>query len=257
MNRELLEKPFTAAQIRQRKGRNGLLDYVEGHTVIQRLNDALESQWSFEVMHHEIREEEVLVLGKLTAETIAKMAFGTSQVTRERESGKAVSLGDDLKAAATDAMKKCATFLGVGLHLYAEKPIGGRVPVPRGGGPVAPPRPAPAAPVGPSPTGRGPVNGSSPVRAPSRPPVAAAGNSPAADVAPAARPSTAGAVPRAAPATARQLDAIHKVARAKGLDEQAVEHMSLRVFNRKLDGLIQAEAAQLLKELSNLKRRVA
>jgi hypothetical protein len=35
------------------------------------------------------------------------------------------------------------------------------------------------------------------------------------------------------------------------------EHMSLRVFHRKLDGLIQPEAAQLLKELSNLKRRVA
>jgi len=59
------------------------------------------------------------------------------------------------------------------------------------------------------------------------------------------------------PASARQLDAIHKVARAKGLDEQAVEHMSLRVFNRKLDALTQREAAGLLKELSNLKRRVA
>lgn len=26
-------------------------------------------------------------------------------------------------AAATDALKKCATFLGVGLHLYAKKPL--------------------------------------------------------------------------------------------------------------------------------------
>ena len=75
MNRQLLEQPFAPTQIRQRKGRNGFLDYVEGHTVIQRLNDALESQWSFEVVHHEIREEEVLVLGKLTAEGITKMAL--------------------------------------------------------------------------------------------------------------------------------------------------------------------------------------
>jgi len=37
MNRELLEQPFAPAQIRQRKGRNGLLDYVEGHTVVKRL----------------------------------------------------------------------------------------------------------------------------------------------------------------------------------------------------------------------------
>src|SRR4029077_16220123 len=52
-----------------------------------------------------------------------KMAFGTSQVTRTQGTGAVVSLGDDLKAAATDALKKCATFLGVGLHLYAERPL--------------------------------------------------------------------------------------------------------------------------------------
>ena len=33
-----------------------------------------------------------------------------------------VSLADDLKSAATDALKKCATLLGIGLHLYADKP---------------------------------------------------------------------------------------------------------------------------------------
>jgi hypothetical protein len=33
--------------------------------------------------------------------------------------------------------------------------------------------------------------------------------------------------------------------------------MSLRVFSRKLDTLTQREAAALIKELSNLKRRVA
>ena len=131
MNRQLLEKPFEPAQIRQRKGRNGLLDYVEGHSVIQRLNEALDSAWSFEIMQHEIREDEVLVLAKLTAEGITKMNFGVSQVTRERDSGALVSLGDDLKAAGTDALKKCATFFGVGLHLYAEKPLAGRGPAAR------------------------------------------------------------------------------------------------------------------------------
>ena len=47
MNRALLEKHFEPAQIRQRKGRNGLLDYVEGHTVLARLNDALADFWNF------------------------------------------------------------------------------------------------------------------------------------------------------------------------------------------------------------------
>ncbi len=53
MNRELLEKPFEPAQIRQRKGRNGLLDYIERHNVVHRLNEALDGAWSFEITHHE------------------------------------------------------------------------------------------------------------------------------------------------------------------------------------------------------------
>ena len=123
MNRELLEHPFDPAQIKQRKGRNGVLDYVEGHTVVARLNAALDGAWSFEVVAHEVRDHEVLVLGKLTAAGIVKMQFGASQVTRDRETKALISLGDDLKAAATDALKKCATFLGVGLHLYADRPL--------------------------------------------------------------------------------------------------------------------------------------
>ena len=108
MNRQLLEKPFEPAQIRQRKGRNGMLDYVEGHSVIQRLNEALEGAWSFEIVHHEIREEEVLVIGRLSADGIVKMAFGGSQITRERESGQLVSITDDLKSAGTDCVRRVA-----------------------------------------------------------------------------------------------------------------------------------------------------
>ncbi len=233
MNRELLEKPFAPTQIKQRKGRNGLLDYVEGHSVIHRLNEALEGAWSFEIVHHEIREEEVLVLGKLTAGETVKMQFGVSQVTRERESGQPVSLGDDLKAAGTDCLKKCATCLGVGLHLYAEKPIGGRAAVARN---VAAPLTPMSAPLLPA---RVPVNGTRPV--PAGPPGSG-------------RPSNGHANGSITP---RQLDAIWKVGQAKGLDPNAVEHMSLRVFNRKPEALTHEEGAGLIKELSNLKRRVA
>lgn len=67
--------------------------------------------------------------------------------------------------------------------------------------------------------------------------------------------------PRSAPAsgtvTPRQLDAIAKMTRAQELDATMVESMSLRVFNRKPDALTQAEGATLIKELSNLKRKVA
>jgi len=121
MNRELLERPFGENQIKQREGNFGkMLDYIEGHTVIQRLNDAFDADWSFVIIKHEIIKEtdEVIVLGELSAGDIRKTQFGSSRITRARNTGDMVSLADDLKAAATDSLKKCATMLGIGLHLY-------------------------------------------------------------------------------------------------------------------------------------------
>jgi hypothetical protein len=129
MNRDILEKPFGPEQIKQREGNFGKkLDYIEGHAVIQRLNDAFDGDWSFTLTHHEILKEtdEVIVIGQLNAGGIVKSQFGSSRITRARETGDIISLADDLKAAATDALKKAATLLGVGLHLYRnERPQGG------------------------------------------------------------------------------------------------------------------------------------
>lgn len=58
MNRELLEKPFDRNQIKQREGNFGkMLDYIEGHAVVKRLNDAFEANWSFAILKHEILQE--------------------------------------------------------------------------------------------------------------------------------------------------------------------------------------------------------
>jgi len=124
MNRELLEKPFEPDQIKQREGRDGTLDYVEGHSVIARLNEAFDGRWSFEIVRHDILEDrnEILVVGKLSADGVVKMQFGASRIERDETTKEIVCLADDLKAAGTDALKKCATFLGVGLHLYGERP---------------------------------------------------------------------------------------------------------------------------------------
>jgi hypothetical protein len=121
MNRDILEKPFGPEQIKQREGNFGkMLDYIEGHNVIQRLNDGFETDWSFIIIKHEIIKEtdEVIVQGELSAGSIKKSQFGSSRITRARNTGDMVSLADDLKAAATDSLKKCATMLGIGLHLY-------------------------------------------------------------------------------------------------------------------------------------------
>jgi len=74
-------------------------------------------------VEHHVRDNEVVVIGKLTAAAVTKMAFGGSSITVSRE-GEVISIADDLKAAATDALKKAASLLGVGLHLYSsDRPV--------------------------------------------------------------------------------------------------------------------------------------
>jgi hypothetical protein len=45
-----------------------------------------------------------------------------SGVTTNTQTGEIISIADDLKAAATDALKKAASLLGVGLSLYSDAP---------------------------------------------------------------------------------------------------------------------------------------
>ena len=121
MNRKLLEQPFAAHLIKQRKGNFGAtLDYIEAHVVIHRLNDAFDGQWSIQIESHMQLEDEVVVLGRLTADGVVKQQFGSSKITRAKGSDQPLCIGDDLKAAGSDALKKCSTLLGVGLHLYGE-----------------------------------------------------------------------------------------------------------------------------------------
>jgi hypothetical protein len=127
MNKEILRRPFPPEIVKQREGQNGkMLSYLETHVVIERLNEGCDA-WSFEVVQHHVYKVEVVVVGKLTADGVIKMAFGGAAITFNN-AGKVVSLADDLKAAASDALKKCATLLGVGLELYGAR---GAVSAPR------------------------------------------------------------------------------------------------------------------------------
>src|SRR5580698_4104408 len=108
MNKEVLCRPFEPEQIKRRQGAHGKeLAYVDIAAVIARLNLAFDHEWSFEVSDREVQHDEVIVVGKLTAGGVTKMAFGGSSITLDRE-GRQVSMADDLKAAASDALKKCA-----------------------------------------------------------------------------------------------------------------------------------------------------
>lgn len=99
---------------------NKKVKYVEGGYIVSQLNAAFTPfGWQFEVLEHGILEGEVWVKGRLTIKDhkrgyeVFKMQFG--QATRH----KGVPLGDSLKSAATDCLKKAASSgLGVALDVY-------------------------------------------------------------------------------------------------------------------------------------------
>jgi len=114
MKKELLTQPFPDHEIRHRPGPGGKsLSYVSGASITQRLNQAFDHQWSFDIIKSWDDGTTVFVQGELEAEGIKKVNIGTAESSKP----------DALKSATTDALKRCALLFGIGLHLYGlEKP---------------------------------------------------------------------------------------------------------------------------------------
>lgn len=101
------------------------LVYLPISEVINRLNRVLGvNGWSFEIVEVKrdaVDQDEIVAHVCLTA-TIAdcfvtKHGFGGSQVKRAKSTGKPIDLGNDFKGAVSDALKKAAQQLGIGLYL--------------------------------------------------------------------------------------------------------------------------------------------
>ena len=114
-------------EIKYRQGRGGLqFAYVEHGYVTERLNLVFGFNWDFEIVDKQILDDEVIVEARLTVrtpngQTIVKTQFGGAEIKRHASgprNGRPLSIADDYKAAASDALKKCASLLGVGLDLY-------------------------------------------------------------------------------------------------------------------------------------------
>ena len=115
--RELLTKPFPPEQIQQRSGgKRGMFSYVPAALVKQRLSEAFDFKWSWKVNDFRIENGQCIVSGSLIAKVddtlIEKQGFGSKVITGE--------IGDDFKAASSDALKVAASLFGIGLHLYME-----------------------------------------------------------------------------------------------------------------------------------------
>jgi len=113
--------------VRQRPAKGGgTWDYVSGGYIKKCLNLMFGWDWDFEVVSKEVQFGEAIVLGKLTCrtngKTIVKMQFGNKDIIYKREPVDGVrvplSIGNDFKSATTDALKKCASEIGIASDIF-------------------------------------------------------------------------------------------------------------------------------------------
>ena len=126
----LKKTPAQFVKKRPAKG-GGTWDYVTGGYIKKCLNLMFGWDWDFEIISEQILHGEVVVKGRLTCRTngkqIVKTQFGNKDVIYKKQTQDEItkgldkiplSIGNDLKAAATDALKKCAAEIGIAADIY-------------------------------------------------------------------------------------------------------------------------------------------
>lgn len=109
--------------VRQRPAKGGgTWNYVSGGYVQKALNIAFGWNWDFEIVSEHTFDSEVVVKGRLTCRangnTIVKTQYGNKDIMKRKGSNEPLSIGNDMKAAATDALKKCAQQIGIAADVY-------------------------------------------------------------------------------------------------------------------------------------------
>lgn len=104
----------------------GEWEYVTGVYVKKALNYCFGWMWDFEVKDYGREGNMVWVLGRLTIKNkqgkpmIVKEQFGRADIKLKKGTKEILDYGNDLKAAATDALKKCASELGIASDVYGK-----------------------------------------------------------------------------------------------------------------------------------------
>ncbi len=111
-----------------REGRGGKkFTYVTGVYVKKVLNYVFGWMWDFQVVDKGREDDQVWVQGRLSIKNkkgevmIVKEQFGRADVKYLKGTKKMLDYGNDLKAATTDALKKCASELGVSSDIYGRE----------------------------------------------------------------------------------------------------------------------------------------
>ena len=129
-----VQKFFTAtpvAKIKERPAKGGgKWRYVEGSYVTQVLNSLFGFNWSFEIVTPmadalaTAKTGTVVVQGRLKVKIgddwITKEQYGRKEVAFKRDTKDPLDFGNDMKSAATDAKKKCASELGLFADVYSD-----------------------------------------------------------------------------------------------------------------------------------------
>lgn len=118
-----LLKTTPAKYVKKRPAKGGgTWDYVTGGYVRKCLNLMFGWSWNFEIVEQMIMHGEAIVKGKLTChsngQTIIKMQYGNKDIMFKKGTEIPLSIGNDLKAAATDCLKKCAAEIGIAADIY-------------------------------------------------------------------------------------------------------------------------------------------
>ena len=120
----LQKTPANHIYTRPGKG-GGKFNYVTGAYVKKVLNYCFGWRWDFEIKDKGKEGNQVWVQGRLTIKDknnnaiIVKEQFGRADVKILKSTGEPLDYGNDLKAASTDALKKCASELGIASDVYA------------------------------------------------------------------------------------------------------------------------------------------
>ena len=109
--------------IKQRPAKGGgKWNYVQTAYFQKCLNLMFGFDWDFEIIDEKILDKQVIVKGKLTCRAggkqIIKMQYGRKDIAFKKDSTEQLDLGNDLKAAASDALKKCASEIGIAGDIY-------------------------------------------------------------------------------------------------------------------------------------------
>lgn len=106
-------------------GAKANLPFVTGGYMKHMLDRLTGGLWSFEVKEKGNTAGQIWVLGRLNlykedgSILIFKEQFGRANIKYKKGTQDALDIGNDMKAAATDALKKCASELGIARDIYA------------------------------------------------------------------------------------------------------------------------------------------